>query len=57
MTLYKDIVRPRAFLVHADVDLPIGTHIDKPYRNELAALTSVEDFWGFMARIASSRAA
>ena len=47
-TLDEDIVTPRAFSVHADLDLPVGQHFDKLNRSELATLIRVEDFGGPM---------
>ena len=47
-TLDDDIVPPRAFSVHADLDLPVGQHFDKLRRSELATLIRVEDFGGPM---------
>jgi len=47
-TLDEDIVPPRAFSVHADLDLPVGQHFDKLHRSELANLIRVEDFGGSM---------
>ena len=41
-TLDEDIVPPRAFSVHADLDLPVGQHFDKLRRSKLATLIRVE---------------
>ena len=39
------IVSPRAFTVHADLDLRIGSDIDPAATGKLATLIGVEDLW------------
>ena len=47
--LDEDIVPPRAFSVHADLDPLVGQVFGKLHRSELANLIRVEDFGGPMA--------
>ena len=46
--LDEDVVAPRPFAVHADLDFPARQHLDELGRGELAALIRVEDFRGAM---------
>ena len=47
--LDEDVVAPRAFAVHADLDLPGCQNLDEVGGCELTALIAVEDLWLAMA--------